>query len=261
MNEVSLPAQRRRRLGLQLPRLDYGPYFLLPAIPWLLLATILRAKARLTYDPSLLLFIVLGQFAVFLAFLIASQMMIRSAGGVTALGRIQFSDQLRFAWGTVWRIWALFLAAGFASYHLKTGIYVRDAVLFAFDGIVFPWKLPLLPVWSALAATLVFLAIVERGMDRKPTGKTVLREFGRRIRHLGPAIIYVATAIFIIQAVQFAASAVVLPGLRSMSSITLSNILSVGFLLTFSYVRLHVTILILTLAVKASYRQDSAASA
>ena len=212
----------------------------------------------MTYDASWMALFVLCELAVFLSFLIASQMMIRSSGGITDLGKIQFPDQLRFAWSIIWRMLVLFLVVALASYAAGIEPYLSVVAFLAFDGIVFPWPVTLLPVWSALAATLVFLAVVDRGMGRMPTARVVVGQFVQRLRHLGPAIIYLAAAIFIIQAVQMGVADIIRPMLRSMSSRTLSNFLSVGFLLSFSYLRLYVTVVILTLAVKASYRRSSA---
>src|ERR1043165_4379279 len=79
-----------------LPTVSFGPYVLLEAVPWLMLASALRFLAYV--KPLVALpAIILASFSIFLAFLLAARRMIEFAEGTTQLGTLTFADQLRLA--------------------------------------------------------------------------------------------------------------------------------------------------------------------
>lgn len=257
MNEVSANTAPHSTVGLHKPGVSFGPFLILEALPWLLLATVTRGQARMMESGLGLLLLLLSGAALFFAFLIASQNMIRSAGGVTGLGRLPFSDQWKLAWSVVWRLLVFFLAAVVAARLLDMNKFSAAAAWLGFDGIVFSWPNRWHPAWNALIATLVFLMVVERGMDRKPRAWAVAVQFFKRRRHLIPAIVTITFFLLFMDLIQPLIGGLLQPIYDNLPAGPARNLVYVGFIFVFGYVRLLVTIMVLTLAIKASYRNSS----
>ena len=168
-------------------RIGFGPYLAFEAVPWLLLATVIRIYSRALPDSLLLLGFLAVHVPVFVAFLLASQRMIDLSGGSTSLERLPFTYQLSLSWAVIWRLFILFVATiiGAVSFGMDKNLAARFWV--GFDGIVFAWGWGFLPFWSALIATIVFVMIVEKGLNRKPTFLSVLRQFRARWKYLTQA--------------------------------------------------------------------------
>lgn len=242
------------------PRPTFGPYIMLEAAPWLLLATVMRARAKMLGDGALLLVMLASEFVLFLAFLIATQKMVERAGGITSLGRLAMADQLRLAGSAVWRLMLLFFCTVFASLVLGMNKQLAAGAWVGFDAIVYFWPLGWHPVWPALIATLVFLFVIERGMECKPTAKAAVGQMLRRWRHFIPAAAFIALFLALMNRIQPLAGDMVQLIADRMSPGPMRNLLYIGFLFFFSYVRLLVTITVLTFAARASWRNDPAMS-
>lgn len=81
---------------IRLPTVTYGPFRLLEAVPWLMLAAALRT---LQVQGGLMWFVAgeASDFSVFIAFLLAARRMIELADGQTGLGKLSFAQQLSLA--------------------------------------------------------------------------------------------------------------------------------------------------------------------
>ncbi len=89
MSDVAHPDQ-----PIRLPNVSYGPFRLLKAVPWLMLATALRfIRARLGPLGGPLA-IAAWHAAIFLAFLLAARRMIELTDGHTELGALSFRQRL-----------------------------------------------------------------------------------------------------------------------------------------------------------------------
>lgn len=235
---------------LSMRGIRFGPYLHLESVPWLLLATVFRARAKTTPDDlSALVYSAAGEFALFLAFLIASQRMIQLWGGSTSLDRLEFKEELRLAWSALWRLNLMYLLL--TLFAIVMGMEKLNAVgfFFGFDGIVIKWHACWLPLWSAVVACLLFLFVVERGMDRKPKGYRVLLQFLRQIRYLLPVIIVLTVFYFLAGELQRLMADWIEP-LYQMINTKIGGVLLVGFIFVFSYARLLITIYALTFAVR-----------
>ncbi len=227
------------------------------ALPWLLLATVTRSHARSIHSAANIPVFFLAEVAVFLALLIATQNQIRVTGGITKLNHLQFGDQLRLAWSVLWRIKLFFLLVCIAMLKIGFDQLSSFAPRSGFDGIVYYWPFPWIALWSGFAAALVFLAIVERGMDRKPTGRAVIVQFFKRFRFVGPAVAAIAIFLFVMGVAQVEAYTLLFPYYDLLDPGPLRNLIATGFILAFGYIRLLVTVYILTHAIRASYRHSS----
>jgi hypothetical protein len=238
-------------------RIGFGPYLVLETLPWLLLATVMRLYSLTLPDGLSLLGFFVAHVPVFIAFLLASQKMVRLTGGSTALERLSFHRQLSLSWAVVWRLSLLFFCTVILIVLLGMNKYSASKFWLGFDGIVFVWGRGFLPFWSALIAAIVFIMVVEKGLDRKPTFLAVLRQFGARWKQLTKAIAVIGLVFVGCTFVQFFVGRLVWAAGEPLALPFGRNLLYVGFLAGVSYVRLWLAITILTYAVRASYRQQS----
>lgn len=260
MTEVAstLPARETLRSG---PSVSFGPYLLLEALPWLLFATCARTYSRGLPGVLAISGMLIVQFAVFFAFLLASRRMIELAGGGTVLGRLTFKDQLALGKGVIWRLLALFFAVVVTALLLGMNKYRASYFWLGFDDIVFAWNGGFLPIWSAVVATITFLMVVEKGLDRRPKYISVLHQLKDRWRHLLPAVALLGLFLSGANFVQEHLNSNLEPLYAALPP-PLRRYFYTGYFLGFSYLRLWVVVALLTYALRASYRQnpdDSAA--
>ena len=242
--------------GRRLPSVSFGPYLLLEAAPWLLLATATRMRARHSDGLLTLPLIVLVQFAVLIALLIASQRMIAMAGGTTGLGRLSFREEAALARGVLGRLFLLFLAVILLLTGLGVDRYLCASLWLGLDGIVFDWGRDMLQVWSGVVALIVFLMIVEKGAGRPPHLGPALRQAIRRWPALAKAVLAVIVVLIACNKVQDILGSLVNPAYQQMVPM-LRNLLSLGVLFAFAHLRLWATVAILTYALRASYRSEA----
>ena len=136
-------------------RIGFGPYLMLETLPWLLLATAMRLYVLTLPDGLSLLGFFVVHVPVFIAFLLASQKMVRLTGGSTALERLSFQRQLSLSWAVLWRLSLLFFCTVISTVLLGMNKYSASKFWLGFDGIVFVWGQGFLPFWSAPIAAIV----------------------------------------------------------------------------------------------------------
>ncbi|RCW78737.1 hypothetical protein C7476_12249 [Phyllobacterium bourgognense] len=242
-------------------QVGFGPYLVLETLPWLLLATVIRLYSLSWPGGLSLLGFFVAHVPVFIAFLLASQKMVRLTGGFTALERLSFHRQLSLSWAVLWRLLLLFFCTIIIAVLLGMNKYSASKFWLGFDGIVFVWGRGFLPFWSALIAAIVFIMVVEKGLDRKPTFLSVVRQFKARWKQLTKAIIIIGLLFVACTFVQFFVGRLVWAVGEPLALPFGRNLLYIGFLASVSYVRLWLAITILTYAVRASYRQQLPQSA
>src|SRR5262245_8341365 len=122
MSQDLSPRSRARAL----PTVSYGPYGLIEAVPWLMLAAAFRFAGYAAPALGVPAF-VLASLALFLAFLLAARRMIEFADGTTQLGKLSFSEQMQLARRILRDVLLLLVAAmiivAFAGYP-KAAIHV-----------------------------------------------------------------------------------------------------------------------------------------
>jgi hypothetical protein len=239
------------------PNVSFGPFRFLEAMPWLVLA----ASMRVIGFNNLLIAIpamVFASIAVLHAFLVVTQRSIELAQGQTSLGALTFREQSRLTRAILWRIVVLMIAAtmavslagytGFAP-HLMAGL----------DGMAFDQTTGLGKFWSPLVAALVLLMVVgaEQNRGRVNFWKAI-DEFARRSLWLGAAVIalgvlYLGLGLgqgLIRNALwQFYQASPLHPLIK--------NLIFFVFIFGFATLRLWLTLLVLTWALKQSYLRSS----
>ena len=244
----------RKQLALERarPETSFGPFKLLHALPWLILAAAMRVIAFGGGGVALPAIIV-ADISVLLAFFATARQSIEAAGGQSSLGTLSFGEQFKLSFSILWRIMLVMIAAAIggaaigygASYHLMAGL---DGM--AFDQFTHPGRF-----WSAWIAALVLLMILRAEHD---DGKVALfaaiGEFARRGLWLGAAVI-VLGAVNVALAYGQEAVRIAIWNFWQTSSATqfTKNLIYFVFIFSFAMLRLWITLTILTLGVRQSY--------
>jgi len=246
----------RKTLQRTAPQTSFGPFRLLHALPWLVLAATMRVIAFGGGSVALPAIIV-ADLAVLQAFLATAQRSIEAAGGQTGLGDLDFTEQFQLMRVVLWRVVGLMVVtasavalSGFTEIapHLLNGI---DGM--AFDQFTVPGKF-----WSAFIATLILLILVSAGQNN---GKVALfaafGEFARRWFWLGGAVVGLGIAYLGLGLCQgWVRSAIWNFWQVSDASQFVKNLIYFVFIFSFAMLRLWMTLFILTYALKQSYIHD-----
>ncbi len=250
MSEVAIAAARPSCL----PTVSYGPFRLLEAVPWLMLATAMRMVGWRGGVAGQLAAIC-ADLSVFLAFLLAARRMIEFADGKTGLGRLDFAAQLGLAFTVLVPILLLMLVASIVV--AATGaVWTGLNLLLGFDCIAFDQYTPFGMTWSAFLAALTLLMVLEAERSGKVSLFARLKELGLRVLCMGPAIVAVATFHVLLSGVQGGVR-LALVGFwhTSAAPLVLKNLLYFFFVFGFASLRLWVTLAILVFALRESYRR------
>jgi len=244
----------RKRLALEPARSEtsFGPFKLLHALPWLILAAAMRVIAFGGGAVALPAIIVVD-ISVLLAFFATARQSIEAADGQSSLGTLTLGEQFKLSFSILWRIMLVMIAAALgtaaigyeASYHLMAGL---DGM--AFDQFTHPGRF-----WSAWIAALVLLMIVRAERD---DGKVdlfaAIGEFARHGLWLGAAVV-VLGAVNVALAYGQEAVRISIWNFWQTSSATqfTKNLIYFVFIFSFAMLRLWITLTILTLGLRQSY--------
>lgn len=237
------------------PHVTFGPFLMLEAIPWLMLASSLRFLAYVKPGLAGALFAA-ASISLFLAFVLGARRMIELAEGQTGLGSLNFTEQLRLARAVVGRV-VLLLIAAFAAAIAVGERNLAPHLLLGFDGIAFDQFSRVGMVWSSVLACIVFLMVVRADRDGRPALLGALGDLGRRAAWLAPAILAVVMAQYGLTFVQgLARSGVRVYYFTSPAPTAIKNLLYFLFVFGFATIRLWLTLAILTFGLRESYRRQ-----
>jgi hypothetical protein len=240
---------------IELPQFSYGPFILFEALPWLLIATVLRFVA---FDKGSLIqvpFMILESFAIFLAFLLAARRMVEITDSQTRLGYLSFAKQLNLARDIVCRIFLLLFAVAFAAFVVgahKTAPYL----LLGLDGIAFDQASRVGMIWSSALAAIVFLMVLNAEKSNPSTVTNALGELARRAVWMVPAIIAVALLQIGLNYIQSLVRGLIFLLVQTSASQEIKNFVFFFFVFGFASIRLWATLAILALALRESYRRS-----
>ncbi|WP_407184713.1 hypothetical protein [Bradyrhizobium centrosematis] len=248
----------RKQLGLKSarPETSFGPFRLLHALPWLILAAAMRVIA-FGGGAMALPAIIVADISVLLAFFATAQQSIEAAGGQSSLGALTLGEQFKLSFSILWRIMLVMVAAalgaaaaGYGSaYHLMAGL---DGM--AFDQFTHPGRF-----WSAWIAAIVLLMIVRAERDDGTVDLfAAIGEFARRGLWLGAAVIVLGVVNVALAYGQEAVRTAIWNFWQTSSSTQFTkNLIYFVFIFSFAMLRLWITLNILTLGLKQSYVRDS----
>jgi len=229
----------------------------LEVVPWMMLSAAVRV---LVVHGGLTALVVmhLSDLFLFVAFLLAARRMIEFTGGVTMLGRLSLGQQVTLGRMILFRVVGV-MVAGAAIVYALGGHWIGLHMLLGFDGIAYDMQTLDGFLWSAFLAAFTLLMVLqaERAGHARVAG--VFREMWQRVYYLAPAIVAVFVVDIGLSIAQGAARGIVFrfwigdaaPSfVRAMAFYT--------FVFAFASLRLWVTLAILVLALRESYRRGPA---
>jgi hypothetical protein len=235
------------------PNVSFGPFRFLEAMPWLVLAASMRVIA---FNNPILAIPAIGfaSIAVLHAFLVVTQRSIELAQGQTGLGALTFREQSRLTRAILWRIALLMIAATMAV-SLARYTDFAPHLMAGLDGMAFDQASSIGKFWSPLVAAVILLMVVgaERNRGRVAFWKAA-DEFARRSLWLIPAVIALGVIYLGLGACQgMVRNAIWQFYQTSPLHPLLKNLIYFVFIFGFATLRLWVTLLVLTQALKQSY--------
>jgi len=246
----------RKTLQTSVPQTSFGPFRLLHALPWLILAAAMRVVAFGGGSVALPAIIV-ANMAVLQAFLATAQRSIEAAGGQSQIGDLGFSEQFRLSRTILWRIVLLMIAAALAL--AASGFTaIAPHMLSGIDGMAFDQHTALGKFWSAAIAALILLILVASERNGGQVAFfAAIGEFARRWFWLGGAVLVLGIAYLGLGLGQeLVRSAIWNFWQTSDASQLIKNLIYFVFIFSFAMLRLWMTLLILTCGLKQSYVHD-----
>lgn len=249
----------RKRLDLRpaRPEISFGPFRLLHALPWLILAAAMRVIA-FGGGAVALPAIVVADISVLLAFFATAHQSIEAAGGQSSLGELTLGEQLKLSFSVLWRIAVVMLAAALgtaAAGHVAFSPHLMAGL----DGVAFDQFTHLGRFWSALIATLVLLMIVraERN-DGRIALFAAIGEFARRGVWLGVSVVVLGVINVALAYGQEAVRSAIWNFWQTSSATQfIKNLIYFVFIFSFAMLRLWITLRIITLGLNQSYVRGS----
>ncbi len=236
----------------------YSPlrHILWATTPWMLLATTLRTVGVVTWPDGKLLFSA-AEFALFIAFLLASQRSIELTGGNVSYAGMGLWRQLNVAKGVLLRIALLGYAAYYAAWYVGVRSVCSTPVVYGFDAIAFNRFNDFMLAWGPAMALATYLMVAEQATGRSPTFAGGVGLLSQHWRFLLPATALLIPALVVFNSVQWSVGPLVRQVFEPTGFQALTAAATIVFLFAFASLRLVGTVLILTLALKASYKSLS----
>jgi hypothetical protein len=243
----------RKSLQTSVPQTQFGPFRLLQALPWLVLAAAMRVIA-FGGGAVALPAIIVANLAVLQAFLATATRSIEAEGGQTGLGQLDVTEQFQLMRVVLWRIVALMVAVA-ATLAMLGWIDQAPHMLYGIDGMAFDQHTALGKFWSAFIAALILLILVGAEQNNgKVALFAALREFARRWYWLGGAVVVLGIAYLGLSVVQgWVRSAIWDFWQTSEASQFIKNLIYFVFIFSFAMLRLWMSLAVLTFGLKQSY--------
>jgi hypothetical protein len=251
---MSIALRKSLQSQQSVPQGSFGPFLLLHALPWLVLAAAMRVLAATDGGRAVILETVVANIAVLQAFLVTAQRAIEAAGGESQLGQFDLTAQYRLSRAIFWRL-ALVMIATAIALALAGFTRIAPYALGGIDGMAFDQVTTFGKFWSGAAAALVLLILVHAGQNNGQVALfAAIGEFARRWFWLGGAAITLGIAYLGLGFVQGFVRGVIWHFWQiSDASQFIKNLVYFVFIFGFAMLRLWMTLLILTFGLKQSY--------
>lgn len=245
---------------IRLPTVSYGPFRLMEAVPWLMLAAAMRVLSVQGGLMSLLAGIC-SDISIFLAFLLAARRMIELADGQTGLKTLSFGQQMALARKVMIPIIVMILVVSVAVFNIGAR-WAGLNLLLGFDGIAFDQLTSGGMVWSAFLAAMTLLLLLKAESAGKANLFGGLKELWQRSVCMVPAIVAVTFANIGLSTIQGMVRGIVFAFWHSSAAPQFVRALVFFFFVfAFASVRLWATLAILVFALREFYRRGHAAPA
>lgn len=239
------------------PRITFGPFRFLEALPWMVLAAAMRVLAF--SSPGLaVIFIAFATIAVLNAFIVVTQRSIELNGGQSGLGDLSMSESFRLSL-TILKWTALLMGLAVICVGVIGGKVFAPLVLLGIDGMAFAQHHVAGMLWSAVIATLVLLMVIEAGRRAGQIGLSAVG--GELLRHsawLLAGIVALTAAYVALGMLQDIVREILVDFWRhSPLNQLFKNLIMFVYIFSFAMLRLWMTLLVLTFALKQSYIRAS----
>jgi hypothetical protein len=235
------------------PETTFGPFRLLHALPWLILAAAMRVVA-FRGDAMMLPAIIVADVSILLAFFATAQRSIEASGGQSALGELALGEQFRLSLSILWRIALVMIAAALGTAAIGYTAFAPN-LMSGLDGMAFDQFTQAGRFWSAGIAALVLLMIVRAERNGGEIALfPAIAEFARRGLWLGAAVIALGVVnIALGFGQEIVRSAIWQFWQTSGATDFVKNLIYFVFIFGFAMLRLWVTLTILTVGLRQSY--------
>jgi hypothetical protein len=242
---------------------SFGPFRVLEALPWLLLASLLRVMAfgDAVFFP---ICTILADLLVLKAFLAAMRHSMESVGLQANYGQRDARAQSRLFGAIFGRIGLLLISAVMGVITLGLLVSMPDLTrsalhaLVGLDGVAFDQGTKGGMFWSATIAALTLLMILRAAREGEVSLFAAVRELAARFVWLGPAIVLVGVVYIGLSFGQGMVRAVVTHWFGSDQQQLIKLVVFFAYVAGFATFRLWLTLLILTYSLKNSYARQRA---
>lgn len=241
----------------KLSQYAFGPYWLMEAMPWLLLATTMRFLSYYPLPIVQVAAMVLESFAIFLAILTAIRRLTEFSGSQMTMADWSLAKQLNLARDIVLRIYLLLFAVAFAVFSIG-GYYEAINLLFALDGIAFDQGFLLGRIWSSVLVSIILMMVVNVEKTGSSAIISAIKELAQRWPWMVPAIVAVAVLQIGLSYVQGVARGALYQFGQTSAVQFVKNAVFFLFVFGFASIRLWATLMILTFALSKSDRRNAA---
>lgn len=250
---MTIALRKQLKLLAIRPETSFGPFQLLHALPWLILAAAMRVVAFGGGGVALPAMVV-ADISVLLAFFATAQRSIEASGGQSSLGEVTLGEQIRLSFSILWRVSLLMTAAALGTAAVGYRSFAPN-LMAGLDGMAFDQFTHLGRFWSAAIAALVLLIIVDA---ERNGGKVALfaaiGEFARRGLWLGTAVIVLGLVNIALGFGQEVVRSAIWQFWQTSSATQfVKNLIYFVFIFSFAMLRLWITLEILTFGLKRSY--------
>lgn len=240
-----------------LPSVNFGPFKLLEAVPWLVFATGLRYLAT-NWGVIGILLLAFSVYATLIAFVVCVRRMFIVQNVDKALIGWSVPQQFQAAKMLFLRLLALCSLATllwlpfFKGDDLIAFLVGPDGIAFDTLDVAFFVK-----PWCAVCAGLAFLMLLQQDRGEKRVCVAALTEFARRALYLVPALVLMTCFYALFAVVQDFARLHVEAAMRGIVSPPLRNSLFFLFVFSFASVKLWANVAILVFFLRLSYADEA----
>lgn len=238
----------------------FGPLRVSEAIPWLLMATATRVVGHsIGTTLAEMLANLFTQCLVFMAFVAVTHTIITESGGKSQIDTISLLAKAKLMRNVVGKIVAFVFYAAIVSILLimllgiesKSGVYIPANWLISFSGMAYPDGTLICRFYAAIVAVMLYLFVISAATSRPVTWTELRSSFWDHRMTLFFAMILIASIMIFVNAAQLELYVFVY---RDILAGKVSDGLFYLFYQTsFAFLRLWVTLYILTGALKYSY--------
>ncbi len=201
--------------------------------------------------------IVIADVSLLLAFVIVTWKMVTMTNGQTSLAERGLAQQLAMTRSVLVPIFGLLIAATCAA-GLSGLIADPGQLMMGFDGIAFDQATHIGRVWSAIVAAIVLLMVIQVDEGQKPSLFRAMGELLQRAAWLVPGTLLVAALSILLHPIQgWFRSVITSLWFKADAPQGIKIALFFSYVVIFATIRLWLTVAILVLALRRSYRSGA----